>query len=106
MSRQGRAGGCRGADDPCGGRLDLGASGVKLVGACRKACRPLPCPHRPWLIAQLWVPALLISVIGFVESVSVAQTLAAKRRQRIAPDQELIGTGRGNIASAFRAAIR
>ena len=39
-------------------------------------------------------------MIGFVESVSVAQTLAAKRRQRIAPDQELIGLGAANIASA------
>ena len=47
------------------------------------------------------MPALLISIIGFVESVSVAQTLAAKRRQRIAPDQELIGLGASNIASAF-----
>ena len=47
------------------------------------------------------VPALLISIIGFVESVSVAQTLAAKRRQRIAPDQELVGLGASNIAAAF-----
>jgi sulfate permease, SulP family len=36
------------------------------------------------------VPALLISVVGFVESVSVGQTLAAKRRQRIEPDRELV----------------
>ena len=43
---------------------------------------------------------VLISVIGFVESVSVASTLAAKKRQRIAPDQELIGLGASNIASA------
>ena len=47
------------------------------------------------------VAALLISVIGFVESVSVAQTLAAKRRQRIQPDQELIGLGAANIGAAF-----
>jgi glyoxylase-like metal-dependent hydrolase (beta-lactamase superfamily II)/anti-anti-sigma regulatory factor len=45
--------------------------------------------------------ALLISIIGFVESVSVARTLAAKRRQRISPDQELVGLGAANIASAF-----
>ena len=43
---------------------------------------------------------MLISVIGFVESVSVAQTLAAKKRQRIEPDQELIGLGTSNIAAA------
>jgi SulP family sulfate permease len=50
---------------------------------------------------SLLVPAILISVIGFVESVSVAQTLAAKRRQRIDPDQELIGLGASNIGAAF-----
>ena len=55
----------------------------------------------PALWQQLLVPALLISVIGFVESVSVAQTLAAKRRQRIVPDQELIGLGAANVASAL-----
>ncbi len=38
--------------------------------------------------------------IGFVESVSVAQTLAAKRRERIDPDQELVGLGASNVASA------
>jgi len=47
------------------------------------------------------VSAIFISVIGFVESVSVGHTLAAKRRQRISPDQELIGLGAANIASSF-----
>jgi hypothetical protein len=47
------------------------------------------------------VPAILISVIGFVESISVAQTLAAKKRQRIDPDQELIGLGAANIGAGF-----
>ena len=39
-------------------------------------------------------------MIGFVESVSVAQTLAAKKRQRIVPDQELIGLGASNVAAS------
>ncbi|MFZ9396266.1 MAG: SulP family inorganic anion transporter [Erythrobacter sp.] len=82
--------------------LDLEAHGVALVGAIPQGPPPFALPSAdPALIAQLWVPALLISVIGFVESVSVAQTLAAKRRQRIAPDQELIGLGTANLASAF-----
>jgi len=82
--------------------LDLGARGVNLVGAIPQGLPPFALPStNPDLIAQLWVPALLISIIGFVESVSVAQTLAAKRRQRIAPNQELIGLGASNIASAF-----
>ena len=47
------------------------------------------------------MPALLISVVGFVESVSVGHTLAAKRRQRIVPDQELVALGASNLSAAF-----
>ena len=47
------------------------------------------------------MPALLISLVGFVESVSVGQTLAARRRQRIAPDQELVALGASNMGAAF-----
>ena len=82
--------------------FDLAGRDVALVGAVPQGLPPFALPStNPDLIAQLWVPALLISIIGFVESVSVAQTLAAKRRQRIAPDQELVGLGASNIASAF-----
>ena len=82
--------------------LDLGSKGVSLVGAIPQGLPPFAVPSTDLaLIERLWVPALLISIIGFVESVSVAQTLAAKRRQRISPDQELIGLGAANIASAF-----
>ncbi len=52
-------------------------------------------------ISALWLPALLVSLVGFVESVSVAQSLALKRKQRIKPNRELIGLGAANIASAF-----
>ncbi|MDG5747629.1 sulfate permease [Qipengyuania sp. XHP0207] len=82
--------------------FDLGEKGVSLVGAIPQGLPPFAVPSTDVaLIEKLWVPALLISIIGFVESVSVAQTLAAKRRQRISPDQELIGLGAANIASAF-----
>jgi len=50
---------------------------------------------------ELTVPALLISVVGFVESVSVGQTLAAKRRQRIVPDRELVALGASNLGASF-----
>ncbi len=82
--------------------FDLGERGVNLVGAIPQGLPPFALPSTDLsLIEKLWVPALLISIIGFVESVSVAQTLAAKRRQRISPDQELVGLGAANIASAF-----
>ena len=80
----------------------LEARGGAVVGTIPQGLPPFALPSTDLaLIEALWVPALLISVIGFVESVSVAQTLAAKRRQRIAPDQELIGLGVSNIASAL-----
>ncbi len=81
---------------------DLEVQGVKTVGAIPQSLPPLGFPaFDPALWRQLLVPAILISLIGFVESVSVAQTLAAKRRQQIAPDQELIGLGASNLAAAL-----
>ncbi|WP_278349860.1 SulP family inorganic anion transporter, partial [Marinobacter nauticus] len=75
-------------------QFQLDGQGVRLVG---DVPRGLPDFTMPSLDMGLWqqlaVSALLISVVGFVESVSVVQTLAAKRRQRIDPDQELIGLG-------------
>lgn len=82
--------------------LDLGALGVALVGEVDAG---LPAFTLPTLVHPAWrellVSALLISIIGFVESVSVGHTLAARRRQRIVPDQELIGLGASNVAAAF-----
>ena len=76
--------------------------GVAVVGTVPQSLPPLTLPSfDPGLLRQLLVPALLITVIGFVESISVAQTLAAKKRQRIDPDQELIGLGAANLGAAF-----
>lgn len=82
--------------------LGLDAQGVKIVGTVPQSLPPLTMPSlSPSLLGSLAMPALLISVIGFVESISVAQTLAAKRRQRIEPNQELIGLGAANLGAAF-----
>lgn len=82
--------------------LALQDSGVKIVGQIPQGLPPFALPSFDLaLLQQLWAPALLISIVGFVESVSVAQTLAAKKRQRIVPNHELIGLGASNIASAM-----
>ena len=83
-------------------QLDWQGQGMKLVGTVPQGLPPLTAPL--WDLAlwqELLVPALLISVVGFVESVSVGQTLAAKRRQRIEPDQELVALGAANLSAAF-----
>lgn len=80
----------------------LADHGVRIVGAVPQSLPPLTLPDFSLdLMGALLLPAILISVIGFVESISVAQTLAAKRRQRIDPDQELIGLGTANLGAAF-----
>ncbi|WP_372802276.1 SulP family inorganic anion transporter [Paracoccus seriniphilus] len=82
--------------------FDLANRGVAIVGEVPQSLPPLTLPDvSPDLIGQLFLPALLISVIGFVESISVAQTLAAKKRERVKPDQELIGLGAANLGAAF-----
>ncbi len=82
--------------------LGLAAQGVAVVGSVPQGLPPFTLPDfSVELMRQLAVPAILISVIGFVESVSIAQTLAAKTRQRIDPNQELIGLGAANIGAAF-----
>ncbi len=82
--------------------LDWQAQGLKVVGHVPQGLPPLTLPAFDLAAWQpLLLPALLISVVGFVESVSVGQTLAAKRRQRIEPDQELVALGASNLGAAF-----
>jgi len=82
--------------------FNLGERGLALVGEVPAG---LPVPGLPALSSIPWMslagPAVLIAILGFVESVSVAQGLAAKKRQRIDPDQELIGLGASNLAAGF-----
>ncbi len=52
----------------------------------------------------LWnmiVSAIVISLIGFMEAISIAKAMAAKTKERIDPNQELIGQGLGNIMGSL-----
>ena len=75
---------------------------VSIVGRVPGGLPSIGLPSIQWeQIHTLWLPALLISLVGFVESVSVGQSLALKRGQRIDPNRELVGIGAANIASAL-----
>jgi SulP family sulfate permease len=78
---------------------------VAVVGAVPAGLPQLPSVSQlfpGWEpLRELLIPALLISLVGFVESVSVAQSFALKRRQRIDADRELLGLGAANAASAL-----
>jgi sulfate permease, SulP family len=77
-------------------------AGLAIVGALPSGLPPLAFPLVPLEIWRALIgPAALISLVGFVESVSVGQSLAARRRETINPNRELLGLGAANAASAF-----
>lgn len=81
---------------------DLGARGVPVVGSL-----PVGLPSLIWstpdlrTLQSLLLPAALISLVSFVESVSIAQSLARRKRQSINPDRELLALGTANLGSAL-----
>lgn len=76
--------------------------GLSLVGDIP---RGLPMPSLGFLSGEGWrelLPAaLVISLVGYVESVSVARVLAWRRRERVDPNQELIALGAANAGAAL-----
>ncbi|MCC5856586.1 MAG: sulfate permease [Ectothiorhodospiraceae bacterium] len=76
--------------------------GLTLVGDIP---RGLPMPSLGFLGGETWrelLPAaLVISLVGYVESVSVARVLAWRRRERVDPNQELIALGAANAGAAL-----
>lgn len=76
--------------------------GVAVVGDIPRGLPSFTVPRLdglPW--ADLARAAALISLVGFLESVSVAKSLAARRRQKIDANQELIALGTANVGAAF-----
>lgn len=84
------------------GLMGLSDKGVAIVGTVPKGLPKISVPPLDFALwLKIMVPALLISIVGYVESISVALTLAAKKRQRIDPDQELIALGASNVGAAI-----
>ncbi|RLK50273.1 SulP family sulfate permease [Alkalispirillum mobile] len=76
--------------------------GVSVVGAVPEGLPgiAMPAVDLPLWRELLW-GAILIALVGFLESASVAKSLAAKDRERIDPDRELKGLGLANIGASF-----
>lgn len=82
--------------------LDLEHYGVAITGEIPAGLPAFQFVLPSWdLVQALALPALMISIIGYVESISVGKTLAAKRREKVNSNQELIGLGMANVGSGL-----
>lgn len=53
------------------------------------------------VLSHLFISAIIIAMVGFMEAISIAKAMAAKSKDRIDPNQELIGQGMANISGSF-----
>lgn len=87
--------------------LNLQETGVKIVGNVPEG---LPSFSLPELtlerVSSLFSLALIISLVGFMESISIAKAIQTKRRNyKVSPNKELIGLGLSNIAGSLFSAF-
>jgi SulP family sulfate permease len=77
-------------------------AGVSIVGDVPAGLPPLTMPILEMGVWQMLLPtALAISFVGYMESISVAKSLASKRRQKIDANQELIALGVANLGATL-----
>lgn len=75
--------------------------GVAVVGTLPEGLPVFALDVPAWSsLVQLMPAATLIAIVGYVESVSIAKTLANRRRQAVDPNQELLALGAANFAAA------
>ena len=76
--------------------------GGKVVGVVPDGLPPMALPTFDFdTMVKLMVVAVAISIIGFMEAISIAKAMAARTRQRLDANQELVGQGLGNIFSSL-----
>jgi SulP family sulfate permease len=90
----------------------IGANGFKLVGGGEvvgSIPEGLPSIQMPSFnldaFGSLLSAALVISLVGFMEAISIAKAIAAKTKQRLDPNQELIGQGLSNVVGSLTQAF-
>jgi SulP family sulfate permease len=76
--------------------------GGEVVGQVPAGLPSFSVPHFSLdMLGSLLSAAIVISLVGFMEAISIAKAMAARTKQRIDPNQELIGQGLANLVGAF-----
>ena len=80
--------------------------GGEVVGKVPEGLPSISTPQISWsMFGSLLSAAIVISLVGFMEAISIAKAIAAKTKQKIDPNQELIGQGFANIVGSFSQAF-
>ncbi len=80
--------------------------GGEVVGTIPEGLPSIQMPHLNLdALGTLLSAALVISLVGFMEAISIAKAIAAKTKQRLDPNQELIGQGLSNIVGSMTQAF-
>ena len=86
------------------GYLDFGKSGLAIVGEVPSGLPSWSLPNVAMpAYENLLVPALVISIVAFVDSTSTAQELASRKRTRVDANKELLGLGAANAVAGLTA---
>ena len=86
------------------GYLDFGKSGLAIVGEVPAGLPSWSLPNVAMpAYENLLVPALVISIVAFVDSTSTAQELASRKRTRVDANKELLGLGAANAVAGLTA---
>jgi SulP family sulfate permease len=83
----------------------VGYEGMKQDGVVGSIPAGLPSLVAPQfdmgMMVALFPAAVVISLVGFMEAISIAKAMAATTKDRIDPNQELIGQGLANVVGSF-----
>jgi SulP family sulfate permease len=81
---------------------DQGDHGVAVIGAIPSSLPSLQAPSMSWsMIRQLISSSLAIAVLGLLEAVAMAKSIAARTRQKLDINQQCLSEGLANLVGSF-----
>jgi sulfate permease, SulP family len=80
---------------------DLESRGVKVVGDIPQGLPPFTVPDDFGIVGSLLPAAMVITLVGFMESIAVGKVYARRNRYEIDANRELIGLGAANVGAGL-----
>ena len=85
----------------------LAAEGVKLIDQVPRTLPHFEPPSWDWsLVRQLSPSALAVGMLGLLEAIAMAKSIAAKTGQKLDLNQQCLSEGVANLTGAFSSVFR